>query len=183
MLTQKGGQTMLYSRDEETPDCLASDDEITRRDFCNRLALISAGTVVAATSVAVAAGGQQQKPQKHPTLVYPPQKIEGAESLMPGSALFFTYPSANEPAILVRTNDGQYFAYSQRCTHLGCSVYFDRARRSLECPCHKGAYDVQSGYMLYGPPQRPLDQISLQMRAGGEIWATGKRAGSIENFA
>ena len=30
---------------------------------------------------------------------------------------------------------------------------------------------------MFGPPRRPLDSIVLQMRAGGQLWATGKRFG------
>jgi Rieske Fe-S protein len=41
-------------------------------------------------------------------------------------------------------------------------------------PCHLGQFDARLGYVMYGPPQRPLDQIVLQMRAAGQVWATGK---------
>ena len=37
--------------------------------------------------------------------------------------------------------------------------------------------DARMGYVVYGPPQRPLDQIVLQMRSGGQVWAVGKRTG------
>jgi hypothetical protein len=33
------------------------------------------------------------------------------------------------------------------------------------------------GYVIFGPPQRPLDQIVLQMRSGGQVWAIGKSVG------
>ena len=59
----------------------------------------------------------------------------------------------------------------------GCSVDFDAPRRCLTCPCHNGAYDARMGYVMFGPPRRPLDQIVLQMRAGGQIWAIGKSFG------
>lgn len=152
---------------------------LNRRQFCNALAITSAAMAIAAQSVTAEAEttGQSQ------TLAYPPQKIEGAERLLPGSSLYFTYPSSSDPAILVRWYDGQYYAYSQKCTHLGCSIYFDAARRCLECPCHKGAYNLQSGDVMYGPPQRPLDLINLQMRAGGVLWAIGKTIGSREQYA
>jgi hypothetical protein len=38
-------------------------------------------------------------------------------------------------------------------------------------------YDTRMGYVMFGPPRRPLDSIVLQMRAGGQIWATGKSPG------
>lgn len=151
---------------------------LNRREFCNALAITSAALAIAVESITVEAeAGQNQ------ALVYPPQKIEGAERLLPGSSLYFTYPSSSDPAILVRAHDGQYYAYSQKCTHLGCSIYFDAARKCLECPCHKGAYHLQSGDVMYGPPQRPLDLINLQMRAGGMLWAVGKTIGSREQYA
>jgi Rieske Fe-S protein len=97
--------------------------------------------------------------------------------------LYFNYPGRNDPAILVRSQAGEYYAFDQRCSHRGCSVYFDRNRRCLECPCHKGAYDAETGLVLNGPPTQPLGQIVLQMRAGGAVWAVGRRIGAREKYA
>lgn len=145
---------------------------LTRRRFCNRLLLTSTGLMLAANSI------NGEPADNHESLLsYPPMRIEGAEGVMPGSCLYFDYPSANEPAVLVRGLDGEYSAYSRKCAHLGCSVDFDPSRRCLNCPCHQGAYDARTGYVLYGPPPRPLDQITLQMRGGG-VWAVGRRIGS-----
>ena len=146
--------------------------EITRRAFCNRVVLTSIGLGVAAHDLS----GQTGKAQT-PSLAYPPKKIEGAEALLPGSFLNFYYPRASDPAVLVRASDGEYFAYSRKCAHLGCSIEFDSQRRCLVCPCHRGAYDARTGQVLFGPPPRPLDQIMLQVRAGGELWAIGQTAG------
>jgi Rieske Fe-S protein len=148
---------------------------ITRRTFCNRALLTSAAVVVAGNKVA------GQKDQQQNLLAYPPTKIEGAERVMPGSYLYFNYPKANDPAVLLRTTDGQYLAYSRKCAHLGCSIDYDPSARCLRCPCHRGVYDSRNGYVMYGPPPRPLDQIVLQMRAGGEVWAVGKRTGGDFN--
>jgi Rieske Fe-S protein len=154
-------------------DAQFQDAEITRRRFCSCLLLTSTGLLIAATTPGSDAAAQQA-----PSLAYPPLKIEGAERLMPGSSLLFAYPTANDPAILVRAEDGQFYAYCQRCSHMGCSIYFERASRRLECPCHKGAFDPHTGLVLNGPPLRPLDLIVLQIRAGGEVWAVGKSIGN-----
>lgn len=145
---------------------------LTRRKFCNRLLITSAGLALAAKNLKGESANQSGS-----LVAYPPMKIEGAERVMPGSFLYFSYPSANDPAVLVRGLDGEYAAYSRKCAHLGCSVDFDPARRCLNCPCHQGAYDARTGYVLYGPPPRPLDQIALQMRGGG-VWAVGRSIGS-----
>jgi len=152
--------------------------EITRRVFCNRVVLTSVAVGLAANSLKTNAATQQTPP-----LAYPPRKIEGAERVMPGSFLYFSYPTANEPAVLVRGHDGECFAYSRKCAHLGCSIDYDTQRRCFSCPCHQGAYDAHTGYVMFGPPLRPLDQIVLQMRAGGEVWAVGKRIGSTNSNA
>ena len=152
------------------------ESNIARRTFCNRLLLTSAGIALAASDLK-----GQPKNQQGALLVYPPVKIDGAERVLPGSFLYFNYPRANDPAVLVRAQDGEYLAYSRKCAHLGCSVDFDSARRCLACPCHRGVYDARTGYVVYGPPPRPLDQIVLQMRAGGELWAVGRRTGGDLN--
>lgn len=153
-------------------DSQCEDGQITRREFCNCLLLTSTGLLVATTTLAAEAAARQE-----PLLAYPPLRIEGAERMMPGSSLLFAYPRRSDAAILVRAEDGQFYAYAQKCSHMGCSIYFERASRRLECPCHKGAYDAQTGFVLNGPPLRPLDLIVLQIRAGGEVWVVGRRVG------
>ena len=161
-----------------TQETAGSGSEITRRTFCNRVMMTSIGLGLATCNP----GGQMVNAQT-PTLAFPPKKIEGAEGLMPGSSLTFWYPRPGDPAVLVRAADGEYFAYSRKCAHLGCSIEFDSQRRCLVCPCHRGAYDPRTGQVIYGPPPRPLDQILLQMRAGGELWAIGRTPGSVDRNA
>jgi hypothetical protein len=50
------------------------------------------------------------RPRRAVQIAYPPIKIDGAQNLLPGSVLNFTYPTANDPAILVRAQSGEYFA-------------------------------------------------------------------------
>lgn len=162
----------------KTEGVLDRRSEITRRTFCNRVVMTSIGLGLAVKNLS----GQTSQAQT-PSLAYPPMKIEGAEGVLPGSFLNFSYPRASDPAVLVRASDGEYFAYSRKCAHLGCSIEFDSQRRCLICPCHQGAYDARTGYVMYGPPPRPLDQIMLQMRAGSELWAVGKTRVSASHDA
>jgi Rieske Fe-S protein len=144
---------------------------IPRRTFCADLFLTSTGLVLAAPAVTKVAAAQESMVE------YPPRKIEGAETLMPGSGLYFNYPTRNDPALLLRSSEGEYRAYSRRCSHAGCSVDFNPQRRCLTCPCHQGTYDARMGHVMFGPPRRPLDEIVLQVRAGGNVWAIGKSFG------
>jgi len=158
-----------YDREEEA--------QVTRREFCNFLGLTSAALFVGAAGFAGKAAFDARDTSQFSSL-----KIEGAETLEPGSSLNFRYPTAKDSAILVRTLDGELHAFGQKCTHLSCPVYFERAHQRLECPCHDGAFDAKTGNVLYGPPPRPLDQIQLEVRAGGEVWAVGREAGSGEGL-
>ena len=159
----------MNSHDEGDANKLSHD---SRRSFCTNLVLTSAGLVLAGASLTKAKVTAAQD-----SIAYPPRRIEGAETLQPGSCLYFNYPTRNDPAVLLRSSDGEYRAYSRRCSHAGCSVEFDAPRRCLACPCHHGAYDARAGDVMFGPPRRPLDTIVLQMRAGGQLWATGKTFG------
>lgn len=156
-----------YDRDEEA--------QVTRREFCNFLGLTSAALFVGAAGFAAKAAIDARSSE---TLT--PAKIEGAEALAPGTSLNFRYPTEKESAILVRSLDGSYHAFGQKCTHLSCPVYFDRSHQRLECPCHEGAFDARTGDVLYGPPPRALDQLQLELRGNGEVWATGRVPGSNE---
>jgi len=165
--TQPHQRDFPYERGEEA--------QVTRREFCNFLALTSTALFVSAAGIA---GKAALDAGAEPS--YAAMKIEGAPELAPGSSLNFRYPNEDDTAILVRSADGQYFAYGQKCTHLACPVYFEPKRQRLECPCHDGGFDVRTGNVLYGPPPRPLDQIMLEVREGGEVWAVGRKAGGHE---
>jgi Rieske Fe-S protein len=164
----------------ERSDCMRptqtkASPTVDRRTFCNGLLLTSTGIVLA--SSATTASAQKLVAMQDSMVAYPPRKIDGAETVLPGGSLYFTYPTRNDPAVLVRSSEGEFRAYSRRCSHAGCSVEYDAPRRCLRCPCHQGTFDARMGNVMYGPPRRPLDEIVLQVRAGGQIWAVGKSFG------
>lgn len=161
-------QEFPYEREEEA--------QVTRREFCNFLALTSTALFVSAAGFAA-----KSKLDARGTPALPPARIDGAQNLAPNSSLNFRYPNEHDTAILVRTGDGNYYAYGQKCTHLACPVYYEQQRDRLECPCHEGGFEVRTGNVIYGPPPRPLDRIKLEVREGGEVWAVGREAGNHES--
>ena len=88
-----------------------------------------------------------------------------------GGSYLFSYPTADDPAILLQPEEGSLLAFSQKCTHLGCVVYWAPENRHLECPCHEGVFDL-SGEPIAGPPDRPLGRIEVEVR-DGTVWALG----------
>lgn len=157
-----------YERDEEA--------QVTRREFCNFLAITS-------TALFLSAGGFAGKYllEASSTKNLPQLKIDHVANLKAGESLNFRYPTERDPSILVYTKDRNYYAYNQKCTHLSCPVYFEKEKERLECACHEGGFDVRTGNVLYGPPPRPLDRIELDVRENGEVWAVGKKGGGYES--
>jgi nitrite reductase/ring-hydroxylating ferredoxin subunit len=101
-----------------------------------------------------------------------PMRIAGASEIPVGGVKLFAYPRPNDHAILVRLAEDKFAAYSQKCTHLSCAVYYSKENNRLECPCHEGYFSIEDGRVLQGPPPRPLPRIQIAQR-GDELIATG----------
>ena len=152
------------------PYTAEGEDEVTRREFARYLVLAS-GTFAAA-SVGVALWTSLR-----PINRGEPRAIIASDALPAGAAHLFRYPTSFDPAILVRLPGGELRAFSQKCTHLGCVVTWNRQSEQMLCPCHDGVFDARSGLVVAGPPQRPLGRIDVEERADGLVWALGREAG------
>jgi nitrite reductase/ring-hydroxylating ferredoxin subunit len=142
--------------------------DVTRREFCNFLGLTSAALFLGAGGFAAKAKWDSGRQTADAAT-----RIDGGLALAPNTALNFRYPAASDSAILIKTADGQYHAYGQKCTHLACPVYYSQDHQRLECPCHEGAFEATTGKVLYGPQPRALDVIKVEVR-DGEVWAVGR---------
>jgi Rieske Fe-S protein len=100
------------------------------------------------------------------------QRLAALEDVPVGGALTFTYPSLQDPCVLVRLSATVLVGYGQKCTHLSCAVRPVVDQGQLQCPCHEGVFDLGSGRPIAGPPRRPLPLVHLQVREG-QIYATG----------
>lgn len=101
---------------------------------------------------------------------YTAQAVARADEIPVGGVKLFNYPRSNDQCIMVRTGTDSYVAYSQKCTHLSCSVFYSQPQNRLECPCHEGYFSITDGSVLQGPPTRPLPRVILERR-GDELVA------------
>jgi Rieske Fe-S protein len=99
--------------------------------------------------------------------VYPAVTVAKDGEVPVGGVKLFQY--ADEQCILVRIGETSYAAYSQKCTHLSCAVYYEHEKNRLECPCHEGFFSVHDGSVLAGPPTRPLPKVTLEQRGSDLI--------------
>ena len=148
---------------DEFPVYTADERYVSRRQFTKFLTL---------TSLAMFAGNLWilVRSLLRPTPAYPRQEVAATDEIAVGGVKIFAYPTADDPCILVRTASDSYVAYSQKCTHLSCAVYYEKEQNRLECPCHQGFFSIADGSVLQGPPQRPLPRVALE-RSGGQLVA------------
>jgi len=64
--------------------------------------------------------------------------------------------------MLVRTGEREVKAISTVCTHLGCTVFWQKDKQEFFCPCHNGRFD-KNGIVLAGPPPAPLDLYRVEI--------------------
>ena len=153
---------------EEFPVRTADERYVTRRQLTKFLVLTSFGMFVGNLWILF-----RSLFQKMPS--YPSATIAQLDDLPIGQVKLFAYPNAEDHCILIRTTAEEYVAYSQKCTHLSCAVYYSQENNCLECPCHRGFFSVENGEVLEGPPSRPLPRVILE-KHGSQLVATGMRA-------
>lgn len=143
-----------------------AEEAVTRREF-TRILMAGAGAL-AAGNVGLAAWTQLRSIN-----VREPRAIVALDKVPVGETYLFRYPDSNDPAVLLRLADREVVAFSQKCTHLGCVVFFQPEQKRWHCPCHEGDFDERTGAVLSGPPTLPLGRIEVEIRDNDEIWALG----------
>lgn len=93
--------------------------------------------------------------------------VGSVDDFIPGSSKNFRF--GNIPALLVRDEAGEFFAYNAICTHLGCTVQFSDESSKIFCACHGGQFDPRSGKNVAGPPPKPLKKLNVNIEEGNVI--------------
>lgn len=140
-----------------------ADDLVSRR-LLLRLAVWASGALFVATGALAALGFARDRTSGSK------QEIVAASQLPIGGVHYFNYPASDQQAMLLRLKDGRLVAYSSKCTHLSCSVYWSESEWKIRCPCHNGQFEPETGDPIAGPPARPLSLISLE-EEGGMVYA------------
>ncbi len=148
---------------QDFPINRSQSDQVSRRDFAKLLAVVSGGMVAGNGLIAAKAYFADDKTddKKHSVCSINDIPVGGTKS--------FVIDGETIPYILVHTEDGKFYAYEQKCTHLSCAVYYRPGTMKIECPCHNGWFDVKTGEVLQGPPPRPLKKLNVTIE-GDEIF-------------
>lgn len=165
-MPDRDSEVPIWKRD--FPITAEGEDDITRRDFARYLVLASG---------AFAGGGALM------SLWASLRRVEGGvptpvvalDDIPVGGSHLAAYPTERDPAIFVRVDDATVLGFSQKCTHLGCVVFWSGGDQHFECPCHEGLFDLD-GRPIAGPPERPLARIEVEIR-NGTVWALEAETG------
>ena len=93
--------------------------------------------------------------------------VKDAAHLKPGEG---TIVQLQGKAAIVRRDSSGFVAYSAVCTHLGCLVKWDGARKEFLCPCHAAVFD-SSGRVVSGPAPGPLPSYKVK-EVGGKVFVS-----------
>jgi nitrite reductase/ring-hydroxylating ferredoxin subunit len=154
---RKPSSTPLWR--DEFPVHTADERYVNRRQFTKFLTLTSFGMLVGNLWIFA-------RSAFHRAPTYPRMKVVAADAIPVGGVKIFSFPTADDPCILVRTGNDSFAAFSQKCTHLSCAVYFEKEQNRLECPCHQGFFSIADGSVIQGPPQRALPRVLLDNENG-----------------
>lgn len=141
-------------------------DELVSRRQLLRFAVYTSGALFAGTGVLAILGLLQRARRTTP------QAVALMRDVPEGEAHYFRYPDPDDEAVLLHLPGGEFVAYSQKCTHLSCAVFYQPEHERLFCPCHHGVFSPLTGEPVAGPPQRRLPRIVLQQN-GDQLVAVG----------
>lgn len=152
---------------EDFPFKTELEEYITRRDFLRMLLIVSGGLMIGNFFVMYRSLEDSIRLDKR-------MDLGAIDELKAGSSKVFHYPTENDPKILIRRLNGKYIAFDLKCPHLQCPISYEVNKgESLVCHCHNGAFDLNTGRGIQGPPRefRPLREVILELN--DRIWAVG----------
>src|SRR5215813_13217218 len=95
----------------------ATEKYVARRQFAKFLILTSLGMFIGNLWILVRSWFAGKASST-------PQRVAGLNDIAVGEVKLFSYPTTEDPCIMMRTEPDTFVAYSQKCTHLSCAVYF-----------------------------------------------------------
>ncbi len=108
-------------------------------------------------------GSFMKPPRSRRSLTERILKVGSLDSLPVGAAQLVRH--GREPIWVVRIDEENLVGLAGVCTHMHCVLGWQEHDRSLVCPCHDGAFDL-NGNVLKGPAPRPLKRFDVETRLG-----------------
>jgi glycine/D-amino acid oxidase-like deaminating enzyme/nitrite reductase/ring-hydroxylating ferredoxin subunit len=91
--------------------------------------------------------------------IFSKEKLDSLAELAPGEAKAVKYDG--HTVALYKDEKGQLHAVNPSCTHIHCTVAWNAAEKSWDCPCH-GARFSYEGVVLNAPARYDLEVIKVE---------------------
>jgi glycine/D-amino acid oxidase-like deaminating enzyme/nitrite reductase/ring-hydroxylating ferredoxin subunit len=89
----------------------------------------------------------------------PPSHADSVDDIKPGGGAVIR--RRGHRLAVHRDENGDLHSVSATCSHLGCTVLFNDAEHSWDCPCHGSRFTID-GAVIHGPATTPLKQRPLE---------------------
>ncbi|MDQ2719176.1 MAG: FAD-dependent oxidoreductase [Bacteroidota bacterium] len=91
--------------------------------------------------------------------ILPADKITDLSDMANGTAKIASYEGHS--LALYKDENGEIHSVDPSCTHIHCSVAWNTAEKTWECPCHGSRFD-KDGEVYTAPARKNLDKIELK---------------------
>ena len=137
-----------------------NEELLSRRYF---LEIIGASAIGVAAVGSVVLSGKYLSPN---VVKEPPTKFKAGlpENYPPGSVTL----NKEQKVYIVRAKEGNFYALSAVCTHLGCITNWKSDEGIVACPCHGSRFD-REGVKIAGPAPRSLPRFAMTMDDLGQL--------------
>jgi cytochrome b6-f complex iron-sulfur subunit len=138
---------------------------LSRRGFFGWLMSLSITATLA--SVLTAVIGCSIQPRLQAKIKMPPTLVGILGDFPPNMGKVVTV--GGRSIIVTNTQAAGLKAFTAICTHEGCVVEWNKWGGYIQCPCHEGSYNPQTGAVISGPPPFPLRSYELAIQ-GEEVY-------------
>ncbi|MFD7447886.1 Rieske (2Fe-2S) protein [Kitasatospora sp. NPDC059827] len=124
--------------------------------LCGAAAVLAAGGTVAVTGCGSSAGSSDTG-----GAAKGPVDLGPASAVPVGGGTVFR----EQKIVVTQPTEGQYKAFSAKCTHAGCIV--DQVKKEqIQCPCHGSRFGIADGAVQDGPAPSPLPSYAVTVEGG-----------------
>ncbi len=88
---------------------------------------------------------------------FAPEKMDELAGMARGEARVVKYEGSN--VALYKDETGKLFALNPSCPHIKCTVAWNEAEKSWDCPCHGSRFSF-TGELLTGPSRKDLEVVN-----------------------
>ncbi|MCX4688305.1 Rieske (2Fe-2S) protein [Kitasatospora purpeofusca] len=122
--------------------------------LCGAAAVLAAGGTVAVTGCSSTSSGSDSAAKA-------PVDLGPASGVPVGGGTVFR----EKKIVVTQPAEGQYKAFSAKCTHAGCIV--DQVKnQKIQCPCHGSLFGITDGAVQDGPAPTPLPAYDVVVEGG-----------------